>query len=75
MSRTIRNNDPIVYGGKCHCPMCGINQADKYNRNIYLRYGIKPGDYRISSDEKKQNHKILRNRLKKQLRNICDEYK
>ena len=61
------------YGGAlCHCNMCGWNNADKYNRNIYLRNGFAPAE-QLKTEEKRQNRKRLRMKLKNQLRN-CNEY-
>ena len=69
MSRTIRKTDSIIYGGKCHCDMCGINNADTKNRKVYLSNGIVPCEKRPHSSNKRLTRKLLRARLKKELRN------
>lgn len=68
MSRTVRKSDPIVYGSDCHCDACGIKKANGYNRKVYLENGIAPGTRRPHSDNKRRTRKLLRARLKNELR-------
>ncbi len=50
-------------GGTCRCVMCGIKQAGKCHRGLYIRYGVRTDEKPVKGLEKKQGRRKLRRRL------------